>query len=121
MEKKKSKKKKDLIDESILTNKVFIKKRDEWEPVRIKFRMMDSTFSELKWLADYFHVSQKAVLDDIAGNESFLHDIAKAAGKIDDIARSKLPRKTKVISNGSIVALNKVSEKYGVHRGNSPD
>jgi len=104
------------ISESIISNKAFIIDRAEWKPVRIKFQMSESAFSDLKWLADYFHVSQKELLDDIAGNESFLHDMAKAASEIDDIDRSKLPRKTKVISSGSIITLNKVAEKYGVPR-----
>lgn len=116
MDKVKSKVKKISISESIISNKVFNKEYDEWEPVRIKFQMNESAFSDLKWLADYFHVSQKELLDDITGNESFLHDMAKAASKIDDIPRSKLPRKTKVISKGSMTNLKQAAEKYGVPR-----
>lgn len=116
MDKITSKGKKNSISKSILSNKVFIKKRDEWEPVRIKFQMMDSTFSDLKWLADYFHVSQKEILDDLAGNESLLHDMAEVASKIDDIDRPKVSRKTKVISNGSIKKIKKAAEKYEVPR-----
>lgn len=112
----KSKERTISIRESILSNKTFIKKHDQWKPVRVKFRMMDSTFSDLKWLADYFHVSQKELLDDLAGNESLLDDMAKTASKVDDVDRSIFSRKTKVISNGSLNNLKKAADKYGVTR-----